>query len=54
MLSTANGTIEGGRSWLPGFSPSESPELTIEVLGPVVEPDAAGRPRLRWFADGQG
>jgi beta-lactamase superfamily II metal-dependent hydrolase len=49
MLSTATGTIEDGRSWMPGFSPAESPELTIEVLGPVVEPDAAGRPRLRWF-----
>lgn len=52
MLSTAHGTLEGGRSWLPGFSPSQSPELTIEVLGPVVEPDGHGRPRLRWF-DGQ-
>ncbi len=54
MLSTVHGTLEGGRSWLPGFSPSESPELTIEVLGPVVEPDGQGRPRLRWFADGPG
>ena len=50
MLSTASGTIENGRSWMPGFSPTESPDLTIEVLGPVVEPDAAGNPRLRWFA----
>jgi beta-lactamase superfamily II metal-dependent hydrolase len=48
-LSTASGTLEGGRAWMPGFSPTESPELTIEVLGPVVEPDAAGNPRLRWF-----
>ena len=50
MLSTASGTIEGGKAWMPGFSPTESPDLTIEVLGPVVEPDAAGQPRLRWFA----
>ena len=25
MLSTAHGTLEGGRSWVPGFSPTESP-----------------------------
>jgi len=50
MLSTASGTIEAGRAWMPGFSPTDSPDLTIEVLGPVVEPDAAGRARLRWFA----
>ena len=54
MLSTAHGTLEGGKSWLPGFSPSQSPDLTIEVLGPVVEPDDQGRPRLRWFADKPG
>lgn len=54
MLSTAHGTLEDGRSWVPGFSPSESPDLTIEVLGPVVEPDDAGRPRLRWFGDTPG
>ncbi|MGI8985039.1 MAG: ComEC/Rec2 family competence protein [Acidimicrobiales bacterium] len=54
MLSTVHGTLEGGRSWLPGFSPSESPELTIEVLGPVVEPDPQGNPRLRWFGDKPG
>lgn len=51
MLSTVHGTAESGRSWMPGFSPRENPELTIEILGPVVEPDAAGRPRLRWFSD---
>ena len=54
MLSTAHGTLEGGRSWLPGFSPRQSPDLTIEVLGPVVEPDGTGRPRLRWFGDSPG
>jgi beta-lactamase superfamily II metal-dependent hydrolase len=54
MLSTAHGTLEGGRSWIPGFSPSESPHLTIEVLGPVVEPDGAGTPRLRWFGETPG
>ncbi|MGH9222647.1 MAG: ComEC/Rec2 family competence protein [Acidimicrobiales bacterium] len=49
MLSAAHGVQADGRSWMPGFSPSESPELTIEVLGPVVEPDATGQARLRWF-----
>ena len=54
MLSAAHGTLEGDRCWLPGFSPTESPDLTIEVLGPVVEPDGSGHPRLRWFGDSPG
>ncbi|MGA0598663.1 ComEC/Rec2 family competence protein [Enterovirga sp. CN4-39] len=54
MLSTRHGTLEGGRAWLPGFSPGESPDLTIEILGPVVEPDRNGTPRLRWFGDSVG
>ena len=45
MLSTRL----GARSWMPGFSPQESPDLTIEILGPVVEPGADGKPKLRWF-----
>lgn len=48
MLSTATGLEEDGRVWVPGFAPSQS-ELTLEVLGPVVEPDAQGRRRLRTF-----
>lgn len=39
---------------MPGFSPTQSPDLTIEVLGPVVEPDGRRRPRLRWFGDTPG
>jgi beta-lactamase superfamily II metal-dependent hydrolase len=54
MLSTAHGTQEGGRSWVPGFSPLENSELTIEILGPVVEPDGQGHPRLRWFGGAIG
>jgi beta-lactamase superfamily II metal-dependent hydrolase len=54
MLSTKHGVAQDGRSWMPGFSPGESPELTIEVLGPVVEPDGQGKPRLRWFGDTVG
>jgi hypothetical protein len=54
MLSTAHGTQQDGRAWLPGFNPAESPELTIEILGPVVEPDRSGKPRLRWFGKQPG
>ena len=51
-LTTSHGTIENGRTWMPGFEPSAPGPLSIEVLGPVVEPDHAGRPRLRQFGDG--
>lgn len=35
---------------MPGYRPGENEfGVTIEVLGPIVEPDAAGNPRLRWF-----
>ncbi len=47
MLSTAHGTLEQGACFMPGFSPSDGRPYTIEVVGPVVEPDAAGNPRLR-------
>jgi len=49
ILSTAHGTIEGERSYLPGFAPSDDHEYSIEVLGPVMEFDGAGKPRLRVF-----
>jgi beta-lactamase superfamily II metal-dependent hydrolase len=32
---------------LPGFGPGA--KVRFEILGPVTEPDAAGRPRLRWL-----
>lgn len=51
MLSTEHGEAFDGRRWMPGFSPSNGNELTIEILGPVVEPDQAGAARLRWFGD---
>ena len=35
---------------MPGYGPGEDKSgVTIEVLGPIVEPDAGGNPRLRWF-----
>jgi beta-lactamase superfamily II metal-dependent hydrolase len=41
MLSAADGTV-------PGF---DGNDFRIEVLAPVTERDAQGRPRLRWFGD---
>jgi len=54
MLSTQHGHKEEGRTWLPGFAPSHSPDeknlLTIEILGPVVEDAPSGKKGLRTFA----
>ena len=49
MLSTAHAQQEDGAAWMPGFGPSDRRGYTIRVLGPVVEPDAQGTPRLRRF-----
>ncbi|MCP5085361.1 MAG: hypothetical protein GY952_00935 [Rhodobacteraceae bacterium] len=48
-LTTAHATLEDDKSWMPGFAPSDDGPVSIEVLGPVVEPDAADNPRLRAF-----
>lgn len=48
-LSTARGEREAGRTYLPGFAPGSPGPLSIEILGPVVEPDTAGKARLRQF-----
>ncbi|MGB5818252.1 MAG: hypothetical protein WBG90_02115 [Saonia sp.] len=49
MLSTdADHSIkENGRNYMPGFAPSNGRGYSIEVLGPIVEPDKNGKPRLR-------
>lgn len=47
MLSTAHATQQDGRAWMPGFAPADGRGYQIEVLGPVVEHDGAGTPRLR-------
>lgn len=47
MLSTEHGQREDGRSWMPGFAPSNNLGLTIEVLGPVVERAPNGKKGLR-------
>lgn len=48
-LTTVHGTVEDGKTWIPGFAPSEPGPVDIEILGPVVEETAAGKPRLRAF-----
>jgi hypothetical protein len=35
--------------FLPGYEADK--EISIEVLGPITEPDANGKARLRWFGD---
>ncbi len=47
MMSTEHGTKEAGRTWLPGFAPSDQRGYAIEVIGPVAEFDSQGKPRLR-------
>lgn len=47
MLSTAHAHTEDGTAWMPGFAPSDKRGYTIQVLGPVVEEGAGGKPRLR-------
>lgn len=51
MLSTEHGALVNGRVYMPGFSPADDRGYTIEVVGPVVERDAAGMPRLRKIGD---
>lgn len=50
MLSTEHGEKENGRTWMPGFAPSSNSEITIEILGPVVERAPNGKKGLRAFA----
>ena len=54
MLSASSHVGADGKSWLPGFEPGSPSEVTIEVLGPVVEPDGNGKPRLRTFGSKPG
>ncbi len=51
MLSTEHGEQVDGRTWMPGFAPSDTNDFTIEVLGPVVERTPNGTPGLRPFGD---
>lgn len=48
-LGDRHGVQEAGKTYLPGFAPSDAGALELEVLGPVVEPDNSGKPRLRQF-----
>jgi len=49
MLSTEHGEKEDGKTFMPGFSPSNGTDLSIEVLGPVVEKAPNGKKGLRTF-----
>lgn len=53
-LSRAHGTAEAGRRWMPGFAPGDGRPYTIEVVGPAMEHDAAGTPRLPKISGGYG
>lgn len=54
MLSTFHGTIEDGRTYMPGYAPSDGRKYTIEVLGPVVEFDKNNKPMLRRISSNYG
>lgn len=49
MLSTAHGEQHGDSFYLPGFTPDNANSCSLEIMGPVVEPDASGKNRLRVF-----
>ena len=53
MLSSPQ-LATGERSFMPGFEPESRRKAVIEVLGPLLEPDVMGRPRLRWFGSDIG
>ena len=48
MLSTRHGTKQDGKTWVPGFAPSDGRSTVIEVLRPAPEGTTA-QPKLRWF-----
>ena len=49
-----HGKHEAGRTWLPGFAPSEKPDYQIEVVGPVLEVDSSGKAGLRQISSSYG
>ncbi|HEV7308454.1 hypothetical protein [Ensifer sp.] len=49
MLASEVSHGMANRHWMPGFSPAENPDFTIEILGPLIEAGDDGSPRLRWF-----
>ena len=51
MVSTRHGDLEAGSAWLPGFGPAANKPYTIEILGPWVEEDPNGKPKLRVLGD---
>jgi len=54
MVSTRHGDQKDGKCWLPGFGPGPNKPYTIQILGPWVEADADGKPKLRVFEGNYG
>lgn len=54
MLSTFHSTAESGRTYMPGFAPSDGKPYAIEVLGPVAEINPGNQPRLRKISSNYG
>jgi len=54
ILSTKHGVQEEGKSFVPEFAPTDGRPYTIEVLGPVVEEDSDGNPKLRTIGGSYG
>lgn len=53
MLAVGHGVQAGGHTYLPGFSPADSGDARIRVIGPVPE-RRGGQPALRWFGSDIG
>lgn len=54
MMSTQHGTKAEGRTYLPGFSPNDGYQYQVEILGPYVEFDSDGKPKLRRISSNYG
>lgn len=53
MLAVGQGSEQGGRTYLPGYAPTDPGAASIRIVGPVPE-TRSGRPALRWFGSDIG
>lgn len=53
MLAVGHGAQAGGRTYLPGFAPTDPGDADVRVIGPVPE-RKAGQSTLRWFGNDIG